>query len=122
MAEQRLLGTSRIDDIIVSGALPLYVSGYQNLSVAGTSQAVTGSHYYYYRVRAESANSTSANSNIITAIICTPASAGTVSGSSPLCIGATATYSANAVVLQAEREPGAAATTMWPPWILIQDW
>ncbi|MFN8246365.1 MAG: hypothetical protein U0T56_08310 [Ferruginibacter sp.] len=95
-------GTSRIDDIIVSGALPLYVSGYQNLSVAGTSQSVTGltaATTYYYRVRAESANSTSANSNIITAITCTPASAGTVSGSSPLCIGATATYSANAVVL-----------------------
>ncbi|MEZ5173132.1 MAG: hypothetical protein R2850_06425 [Bacteroidia bacterium] len=47
---------------------PTYVPGYQDLAVSGVSQTVSGlspNTVYYYRVRAESASSTSANSNII---------------------------------------------------------
>ncbi|QOJ27398.1 MAG: lamin tail domain-containing protein [Ignavibacteriales bacterium] len=46
-----------------------YVTGYKNLTVAGTSQSVTGLNpgtTYYYRVRGFSANSTSGNSGVIT--------------------------------------------------------
>jgi len=51
-----------------SGVSPSFVAGYENLLVAGTSQAVTGltpSTNYYYRVRAVAGN-TSTNSNTIT--------------------------------------------------------
>ena len=44
---------------------PSFVAGYENLAVAGTSQAVTGLDElatYYFRVRAENAAGTSANS------------------------------------------------------------
>lgn len=46
-----------------------FVSGYENKTVAGTSDSVTGltdTVAYYYRVRAVNANSTSFNSNTIT--------------------------------------------------------
>ncbi|MFY8008287.1 MAG: beta strand repeat-containing protein, partial [Flavobacterium sp.] len=64
-------GASNIDDIVVSGTqnTPVFVSGYENLSVGNTlSQVVSGlssNTTYYYRVRATSANSTSANSDVI---------------------------------------------------------
>ncbi|UPT71116.1 MAG: lamin tail domain-containing protein [Flavobacterium sp. JAD_PAG50586_2] len=51
-----------------AGTIPSFVSGYENLTVAGTSQAVTGltpETTYYYRVRAVAGN-TSGNSNVIT--------------------------------------------------------
>lgn len=54
-----------IDDFKVSGTVPSFVSGYNNLTVPGAEQPVTGllsNTKYYYRVRAYSANSTSANS------------------------------------------------------------
>ncbi len=47
---------------------PFFVSGYENMSVAGTSQIVTGlspAITYYYRARSTSATSTSANSNVV---------------------------------------------------------
>ncbi|MFP9113171.1 chitobiase/beta-hexosaminidase C-terminal domain-containing protein [Flavobacterium sp. RHBU_3] len=47
---------------------PDYVSGYENKTVSGTSDAVTGledNTTYYYRVRAYSTNNTSVNSNTI---------------------------------------------------------
>lgn len=61
-----------IDDISIgyTSETPSFVSSYNNLSVSGTSQAVTGlnpNSTYYYRVRATSANSTSTNSNTVTA-------------------------------------------------------
>jgi hypothetical protein len=46
-----------------------YVPGYQNLTVGGTNQNVTGlvaNTFYYYRVRAFNGN-TSPNSNVIKA-------------------------------------------------------
>ncbi|WNM20219.1 InlB B-repeat-containing protein [Flavobacterium capsici] len=58
----------RLDDIVITGAFPSYISGYENLAVAGLSQVVSGLNpqtTYYYRVRAESTNSTSVNSNVI---------------------------------------------------------
>jgi len=46
-----------------------YVPGYQNLTVGGTNQNVTGlvaNTFYYYRIRAFNGN-TSPNSNVIKA-------------------------------------------------------
>jgi hypothetical protein len=65
-----------------------YVPGYQNLSVSGISQTVSGLNSnttYYYRVRAVTASSTSINSNIITVLTSnlSCASALDVSGFSP---------------------------------------
>jgi hypothetical protein len=68
-------GTSRISAIYIKGdvgggSTPLYVPGYQNLSVGNvTSHNVTGltnNTTYYYVVRANNASGTSANSNEIT--------------------------------------------------------
>jgi hypothetical protein len=53
-----------------SGAPSDYVTGYQNLSVATTSQAVTGldpNKTYYFRVRSTNGANTSANSAVVTA-------------------------------------------------------
>ena len=71
------LGENYIDDIIVKGgADQTLVSGYDNLTVSGTSKTVTGLDApvsYYYRVRAITATNTSTNSNVITAVTtCTP--------------------------------------------------
>lgn len=70
-------GENYIDDIIIKGgADQTLVSGYDNLTVSGTSKTVTGLNApvsYYYRVRAITANNTSANSNVVTAVTdCTP--------------------------------------------------
>ncbi|MCW5898158.1 MAG: T9SS type A sorting domain-containing protein [Flavobacteriales bacterium] len=73
------LGTSRIDDIVVSAAFqPSFVPGYEALPVAGLSQAVTGldpATTYYYRVRATGGGcDDSGNSNVIavtTGLSCT---------------------------------------------------
>ncbi|MEQ8648229.1 MAG: fibronectin type III domain-containing protein [Cyclobacteriaceae bacterium] len=57
-------------DVSTSSGFSTYVSGYQDLSVSGTSRSVTGltsGVNYYYRVRAVGANITSANSGTITA-------------------------------------------------------
>ena len=61
-------GTSAIDNILVEGNAAAYVSGYEDLTVSGTSQAVTGlseGTTYYYRIRAID-GSASTNSNVIT--------------------------------------------------------
>ena len=53
-----------------SGAPSDYVTGYQNLSVATTSQAVVGldpNKTYYFRVRSTNGANTSANSAVVTA-------------------------------------------------------
>lgn len=58
-------------DVSTDNGFGSFVSGYEDLSVAGTSQAVTGlagGTTYYYRVRAVGAGGTSANSNTITAM------------------------------------------------------
>jgi hypothetical protein len=65
-----------IDDVsnlgthIYTGEPSDYVTGYQNLSVATTSQAVVGldpNKTYYFRVRSTNGANTSANSNVVTA-------------------------------------------------------
>ncbi|MFP9114709.1 beta strand repeat-containing protein [Flavobacterium sp. RHBU_3] len=50
------------------GLTPIYVAGYEDLAVSGTSVVVTGltgSTNYYYRVRATDGTTTTANSNVI---------------------------------------------------------
>jgi len=62
-------------DVSTSSGFATYVAGYQDLTVAGTSQAVSGltaSTAYYYRVRAVNAAGTSGNSNTITATTTAP--------------------------------------------------
>ena len=63
-------GNSRISAISVDAtSQPSFVPGYNNLSVAGTTQSVSGltpGTTYYYRVRAQATGCTSANSNVIT--------------------------------------------------------
>ncbi len=61
-----------IDDITVAGTqavvIPSFVAGYEDLTISGTSKAVTGlseNTTYYYRMRATD-GSASANSNVIT--------------------------------------------------------
>jgi hypothetical protein len=59
-----------IDNLTISGAQSNFVTGYQNLSVATTSQAVTGlapNKTYYFRVRSTNGGNTSANSTVVTA-------------------------------------------------------
>jgi len=57
-------------DVSTSNSFSSYVSGYQDLTVSGLSQAITGLSPvtdYYYRVRAYNTVGTSDNSNTITA-------------------------------------------------------
>ncbi|MFZ4401263.1 MAG: hemoblobin-interacting domain-containing protein [Bacteroidales bacterium] len=73
-----------LDNILVQSSSAL--ASYNDLSVSGTTQAVTGLNpntNYYYRVRAYSTSSTSPNSNVITALT-TPAAA-TVNITQPSC-------------------------------------
>ena len=63
-----------------AGGGPAYVAGYSNLTVAGTSQAVTGlttGVAYYFRVRAVNAAGTGANSSVASATTASNAPAGT---------------------------------------------
>jgi hypothetical protein len=60
------LGSHTIDNIV-----PSFVPGYENLTVVGTSQLVSGldpNTNYYYRVRAVGPEDTSENSNVINAL------------------------------------------------------
>jgi len=62
-------GENNIDDIIIKGSsVQTLVSGYDNLTVSGTSKVVTGlspSTNYYYRVRSTATGAVSGNSNVI---------------------------------------------------------
>jgi len=65
---QRTGGSAYFDDIIITGGSQIYVTGYEDLTVVGTSQAVAdlnSSTTYYYVVRAVNDYGTSANSNEI---------------------------------------------------------
>lgn len=65
------LGANNFDDIVITGNAQSMISGYNNLSVSGTSKFVMGlsaNSSYYYRVRAVGGNSSSENSNTVTAI------------------------------------------------------
>jgi hypothetical protein len=62
-------GENNIDDIIIKGSTPqTLVSGYDNLTVSGTSKVVTGLSpltIYYYRVRSTATGAVSGNSNVV---------------------------------------------------------
>lgn len=61
-------GNLAFDDVVIT-SVSNFVSGYNDLSVASTSQSVTGltpNTTYYYRVRAIGGNGTSVNSEVIT--------------------------------------------------------
>ncbi len=61
--------TSDLGSHTINNTTSLFVPGYENLAVMGVSQIVTGLEEdttYYYRVRGESANSLSPNSDVIT--------------------------------------------------------
>ncbi|MFT3885438.1 MAG: lamin tail domain-containing protein [Flavobacteriales bacterium] len=81
-----------LDDVSInySSFTPSLVSGYNNLAVAGTSQAVTGlttGTTYYYRVRAVGGACTTANSNTISAVPCAGASISATTGAGTYCSG-----------------------------------
>ena len=62
-------GTARLDDVIISGGKVNYLSGYNPMTVSGTTEDITGlttNTTYYYDVAAHSTASTSAVSNVIT--------------------------------------------------------
>jgi len=64
-------GNLAFDDVNITsgGSVPSFVTGYNDLSVSGTSQSVTGltaSTPYFYRVRAKNGTNISASSNVIT--------------------------------------------------------
>jgi hypothetical protein len=60
-------------DVSESPVFSSFLPGYQNLTVAGTSQSVSVANggVYYYRVRARAGNKFSANSNVIDVTIST---------------------------------------------------
>jgi hypothetical protein len=98
-------GENNIDDIIIKGSsVQTLVSGYDNLTVLGTSKAVTGLDApvsYYYRVRATTATTTSANSNVITAVTsCIPSAQATtyLFGNDASSVSTTITFSFQAAV------------------------
>ncbi|MEP4092028.1 fibronectin type III domain-containing protein [Reichenbachiella sp.] len=64
--DSELGATSYRLDVSIMDDFSSFVSGYQNLSVTGTSQSVIGlsnGTTYYFRLRAENANGVSSNSN-----------------------------------------------------------
>lgn len=98
-------GLNYIDDIIIKGGVnQTLVSGYDNLTVSGTSKVVTGLDVpatYYYRVRATTASRTSVNSNVITAVTsCTPSAQATtyLFGNDASSVSTTITFSFQAAV------------------------
>ena len=96
-----------VDDLILSGdqtvLVTSFVTGYDNLTVNGTSQVVTGltpSTTYYYRVRATSASSTSANSNTI-AVTTTPPPptfGGITAANATVCANSTTTFNLTGLI------------------------
>lgn len=66
-------GNLAFDDVSINynASTPSFLSGYNDLSVGGTSQSVTGltaNTTYYYRVRSTGGGATSANSNTTTVL------------------------------------------------------
>jgi len=117
-------GTSRISAISVDAtSQPSFVPGYNNLSVAGTTQSVSGltpGTTYYYRVRAQATGCTSANSNVITVATAGATyysrSSGNVGdaiwATTPTGTAGAATFNATAsMVVQAGHTVGATAST-----------
>lgn len=98
-------GSNQIDDIILKGSsAQTLVSGFDNLTVSGTSKVVTGLDApisYYYRVRATTATNTSADSNVITAVTaCAPSAQPTTYqfGNDSSSVSTTITFSFQAAV------------------------
>ncbi|RYE17071.1 MAG: hypothetical protein EOP51_24595, partial [Sphingobacteriales bacterium] len=97
-------GNLAFDDVTYTygSASPIFVAGYEAKGVIGTSDAVTGltqGTTYYYRVRAVSPNSTSANSNTITVqTTVAPATFGSINQAAAVCAGELATFQVTGLV------------------------
>ena len=92
------LGTHTINNVA-----PSFVAPYQDFTVSGTSQLVAGltsSTNYYYRVRAVSTNSTSANSNVISVLTAADAPTfGSIDQAvETVCEGSTANFNVNGLL------------------------
>ncbi len=106
-------------DVATDAALTLFVPGYNDKPVAGTSDLVTGltpGTTYYYRVRGENACGVSANSLTIstTTLSLPPAPASFITLPNPVCQGQNYTYTVTAVA-------GATSYnwTVPAPWVLV---
>ncbi|HTK81612.1 MAG TPA: fibronectin type III domain-containing protein, partial [Bacteroidota bacterium] len=91
-----------------------FVTGYNDLTVAGTSQSVTGltaATKYYYRARAVNASGTSANSNIDSATTIS-VSAPTVDSPTATSIGTT-TATLGATVVNENNDPTTERGVVW---------
>ncbi|WP_146819050.1 beta strand repeat-containing protein, partial [Flavobacterium noncentrifugens] len=94
----RTAGNVAFDDLNVSYGTftPSYVTGYNNLTVNGTSQVVSGlaeNTTYYYRVRAVSGANTSSNSNATSVLTATaPTTFGGITQQAPVCDNTAATF------------------------------
>ena len=90
-------GTSRIDNIYIKGSLRSDLSGYNQLAVNATSQAVTGltgSTTYYYEVAATAGAAVSPVSNsIAVTTMVPPPTASVLSGTASICAGASTNLS-----------------------------
>lgn len=65
-----------LDNFVISGTGTSFVSGYENLSVSGTTELVTGLNpetTYYYRVRSANECGSSAQSNVVSVSTSCPA-------------------------------------------------
>ena len=87
----------RFDDLAITSLVNYTLPGYSNKLVNGTSEVVTGlqdNTTYYYRVRAVSANSLSANSNTqsVTTIVSPPTFTSVFQSANVVCENTAATF------------------------------
>jgi hypothetical protein len=82
-------GTNRIDNILITGKTPNFLSGYEGLNVGNTTttnvSGISTCTPYYYRVRSVNGSVISSNSNVIT--VEAVSIGGTATGDETICDG-----------------------------------